>query len=121
MSQTAVKELICDVCGAEVRDGSLFCYNCGTSVTEPVGQSETQTQVAEQQTSELPTNGGSIGKDNDLVKPTSAGRVRPRKRPVQNREVVWAERDGISLGFVVTTAILVLLSAVILIAGFYFR
>jgi hypothetical protein len=115
MSQTAVEELICDVCGAEVRDGSLFCYNCGTSVAEPVKHSP------EPQSSELPSNGGSTGKVNDLVKPTPTGKVRPRNRPVQNREVVWAERDGVSLGFVVTTAILVLLSAVILIAGFYFR
>lgn len=118
MSQTAVKELICDVCGAEVRDGSLFCYNCGSAVAEPVEQSEIQ---AEQQSSKLQSNGAPVGKDKDLVNPTPTGRVRPRKRLVQTREVVWAERDGVSLGFVVTTVILVLLSAVILIAGFYFR
>lgn len=125
MSQTAVKELICDVCGAEVRDGSLFCYNCGTSVTEKV-------EVLQEPTDDLPTsdthsNGNLVVKEKveevEVLpkREPSAGRVRPRKRPIQNREVVWAERDGMSLGFIVTTVILVLLTAVILIAGFYFR
>ena len=121
MAQTAVKEVICDVCGAEVRDGSLFCYNCGASVTGPVAQSEVQTPEPEPRSSERSSNGTPIGEENNLAKPTPSGRVRPRKRPVQNREIVWAERDGMSLGFVVTTVVLVLLSAVILIAGFYFR
>lgn len=120
MSQTAVNELICDVCGAEVRDGSMFCYNCGTSVTEPVGQGEVQT-VVEPQTSESRSNGSPIVKGNDSLKQRPTEKIRSRKRPVQHREVVWAERDGMSLGFVFTTVILVLLSAVILIAGFYFR
>lgn len=125
MSQTAVKELICDVCGAEVRDGSMFCYNCGSSVTEKVELIEIQKPSDELPPSDTHLNGNLVVKTEDkeaiLPKPTTAGSARPRKRPVQNREVVWAERDGISLGFVVTTVILVLLSAVILIAGFYFR
>jgi hypothetical protein len=121
MSQTAVKELICDVCGAEIRDGSLFCYNCGTSVTERIGQSELQTKASEEKGPVSPSIGISNGKDSDLVRPTPPSGRRPRKRPAQNHDVVWAERDGTSLGFVVTTVVLVLLSTVILIAGFYFR
>lgn len=34
MAKTIVKKEICDACGAEVRPGSLFCYNCGGAVSE---------------------------------------------------------------------------------------
>ncbi len=32
MSKTLVKKKICDACGADIRTGSLFCYNCGRAV-----------------------------------------------------------------------------------------
>jgi hypothetical protein len=34
MAKTLVEKEICDACGAEVRPGSLFCYNCGGAVSE---------------------------------------------------------------------------------------
>ena len=32
MSKTLVEKKICDTCGADVRPGSGFCYNCGSAV-----------------------------------------------------------------------------------------
>ena len=32
MSKTLVDKKICDTCGADVRPGSGFCYNCGSAV-----------------------------------------------------------------------------------------
>lgn len=117
MSQTAVKESICDICGADIRDGSVFCYNCGSAISEkPVEPDESQSSDAH-------SNGNAVVTDGDkiLPKPMLSGRARTRKRPVQNREVVWQEREGISVGFIAMTVALVLLSAAILIAGFYYR
>jgi hypothetical protein len=34
MAKTLVEKEICDACGADVRPGSLFCYNCGGAVSE---------------------------------------------------------------------------------------
>ena len=34
MAKTLVEKKICDACGADVRPGSLFCYNCGGAVSE---------------------------------------------------------------------------------------
>jgi len=34
MAKTVVKKEICDACGAEIRPGSMFCYNCGGAVSE---------------------------------------------------------------------------------------
>ena len=29
MAETLVENQVCKACGAEVREGTLFCYNCG--------------------------------------------------------------------------------------------
>lgn len=34
MAKTLVEKNICDACGADVRAGSLFCYNCGGAIAE---------------------------------------------------------------------------------------
>jgi hypothetical protein len=34
MAETLVEKKICEACGADVRPGSLFCYNCGGAVQE---------------------------------------------------------------------------------------
>ena len=34
MANTLAKKKICDACGADVRSGSLFCYNCGGAVSD---------------------------------------------------------------------------------------
>jgi hypothetical protein len=34
MADTLVENNICAACGAEVRPGSLFCYNCGGAVSD---------------------------------------------------------------------------------------
>jgi hypothetical protein len=34
MAETLVENNICEACGADVRPGSQFCYNCGGAVTE---------------------------------------------------------------------------------------
>lgn len=33
MAETSVKQKTCQACGADVRPNSMFCYNCGSSVT----------------------------------------------------------------------------------------
>ena len=36
MAKTLVEKEICDACGADVRPGSLFCYNCGGAVADEI-------------------------------------------------------------------------------------
>ncbi len=33
MAEILVEKRFCEVCGVDIRPGSLFCYNCGGSVT----------------------------------------------------------------------------------------
>lgn len=34
MSETKVENQVCQACGADVRPGSVYCYNCGSAVVE---------------------------------------------------------------------------------------
>src|SRR5688572_10527128 len=48
MAETAVKNATCESCGAEVRDESVYCYNCGKPVvTPPVEVEEIEDDNAE--------------------------------------------------------------------------
>src|ERR1044072_39950 len=40
MAEPLVETKICDACGAGVRSGSLFCYNCGGAVSLDLPESE---------------------------------------------------------------------------------
>ena len=38
MAETFVENKICEACGASVRPGSVFCYNCGGAVQEDLAK-----------------------------------------------------------------------------------
>jgi len=38
MAETLVENKICEACGADIRPGSLFCYNCGGAVSEELAK-----------------------------------------------------------------------------------
>ena len=40
MADTLVEKKICEACGADVRPGSLFCYNCGGAVSLDLPESK---------------------------------------------------------------------------------
>lgn len=40
MAETQVEKKICESCGAEIRPGSTFCYNCGGAVSPDLPLSE---------------------------------------------------------------------------------
>lgn len=45
MSKTLVDKKICDACGADVRPGSGFCYNCGGAVAQEEELPVTQANI----------------------------------------------------------------------------
>lgn len=40
MAETLVKNQVCTSCGADVRTGAFFCYNCGSSVAPDIVSTE---------------------------------------------------------------------------------
>ncbi len=110
MPKTAVQTPICDLCGAEVREGSLFCYNCGGSLKKvspaPAHAAEVPVAVP------APTNG--------VSKPAAPNTREARKRKPIDRgpvEVVWAPREGISLIYVIAGVILLAIAVTLFIVA----
>jgi hypothetical protein len=43
MAETRVENQVCQACGAYVRPGSLYCYNCGSAVVETAKKNKYET------------------------------------------------------------------------------
>ena len=139
---TAVKKLVCRGCGADVRETSAFCYNCGEPVTaQPVSQTEIRADTSQsnqtRETVEKETVKGNRAdelfaaklrdttnsKAEKLSKLQTASALR-RKTKVFNRkptEVVWVERGDSPMMFVIVSAVLTLFAALLLFLAFYLR
>ena len=108
MPKTAVQTPICDLCGADVREGSLFCYNCGGSLNKAAAELGPRPEVPAPVPA--PTNGAS--------KPSAPNKREARQRKPIDRgpvEVVWAPREGISLIYVIAGIILLIIAATLFI------
>ncbi len=47
MAKTLVEKKICDACGADIRPGSGFCYNCGAAVSQELPKTEPNIDLKE--------------------------------------------------------------------------
>ncbi len=110
----------CDICGAEIRLGSEFCYNCGSKIRE----AEAKDDASEPSGDVDPTVKQDESSDTpEVEKPAQkTARVR-RHRPVKFKETTyrWEEPEGIGIGSIAITAIIVALVIFLIAAGFYFR
>jgi hypothetical protein len=125
MPKTAVETAVCDICGAEVRDGSVFCYNCGGSLAKDFQPpAESKPIETPPRTAAVETNGHS---SEDAVydparrKAEKSDRRKVRAANRQPVEIVWEPRTGISLPFFIVSLVLFLLSIGIVIAAFFVR
>jgi len=107
LPETAVKTARCPKCDAEVRDGSVFCYNCGGRVAndeEVAPPDETPSAVAEP--ASKPAPGLRTARD-----------IRRRERTVDRKpkEVVWETvNDGPDLQLIVVTAGIIVFTIVVI-------
>ncbi len=111
MSETAIQTAACAGCGAEVRDESVFCYNCGDRVKEETANSEAaaELEVTRQPGSRPPLK--------------SAALLRKQRRAFNRQplEVSWEQRTGQPAGFVITTVVLVIGVLILLLLALYLR
>jgi hypothetical protein len=78
MAKTLVDKKICDACGADVRPGSLFCYNCGGAVGEVLPEPATNNNN--------PKNDGSIRFQSDLAENSDLKTTPLKKESVEDFE-----------------------------------
>ncbi len=117
MAETLVKNEVCSACGVDVRDGTLFCYNCGSSVTADVISSGKNEKPNENGKSENGLFTENISEDKKIAvvedeitdekivseafaeekpKLKSAASMRKRPKTIQRKriEVVWEEPES---------------------------
>lgn len=119
MAEIVAESLICKGCGADIRGGSLFCYNCGQTIADvPDGGAVEQNLDAN-----AISKNGSTDEPAKTEKLRSAASLRKRAK-VFNRqpvEYVWEKRTGPSVGFVISAIVLSVLAGILLFLALYLR
>ena len=83
MAETLVEKKICEACGADVRPGSLFCYNCGGALAEDLPKPEKNNNKK---------NVSNAWLKNDLVENSDLQTTQLKKETVEKVEVKPIEK-----------------------------
>ena len=136
MAEITVENEVCGSCGADVRDGADFCYNCGKAVSaEALRQSFAKAEKAGEReplhqngTENRPLAVEISSKDSapePKAKLRTAADLRRRSKSKSYRsepvQVEWVEPTHSSPIFVTAALILTALALLLLIAALYLR
>ncbi|PYS99180.1 MAG: hypothetical protein DMF63_14025 [Acidobacteria bacterium] len=107
MAESVITIEKCDACGAEVRDESVFCYNCGGRVRGDRSVTVPEAKVESAPEARPPLR--------------SAASLRNQRRSVirQPVEITWERPQKFPLGFVITTIVLVTGALVLFLIALY--
>ncbi len=137
MAGIIAEKTVCEGCGVDVRDGSIFCYNCGEAVSglepqdtaafpsEPIsgnGQAP-KTKIDSRFPDESVEELQPIPMPSEV--PGSARSV-PGKRKTRayNRrpnEVIWVEREGSPKAYFVVSILFISLVVILILLALYIR
>jgi len=107
LPETAVHTARCPKCDAEVRDGSVFCYNCGGRVVGDDGIDQT--------IGTPPVAGASASKPAPGLRSARDIRRRERISDRKPREVVWeAVNGGPDLQLIIATASIIVFTVLVI-------
>ena len=114
MVETAVEIARCGACGADIRDESLFCYNCGAAVTKAVVAHEIPAEV---------NSHPAVTKPGSRPPLRSAASMRKQRRAFNRQpvKVSWEQPEGSPKAYIITTIALVLGAAALLVLALYLR
>ncbi len=118
MAEAILETQVCSKCGADVREGSSFCYACGTNVVTADSPGDNPESAPELELS-APTPGSDLGdngpgKTDELDKLATAAAERRKSRSGRRKpkKVVWEEPDERSDRTFVLVTLLIFLAAV---------
>lgn len=136
--KTVVEKPVCGKCGADVRENTAFCYNCGSSITpepeiehaeaiapEPEPEAEPEPEIDERGRSALDDLAERLKQeeaDSEKLAKAAAERKRARIRQRQPKEVIWEPDAGpAGLSLIVTAVVLALLAVLVVFFTIYWR
>jgi hypothetical protein len=113
MPETVLTTEVCEACGSDVRDESLFCYNCGERVR--ADESAVVSKKPEDKIDPL----------SQASRPPlrSAASLRKQRRAYNRQpvEIIWERPSRGPVGFVITTIVLAMGALVLFIVALYLR
>ena len=107
LRETAVQTGRCAKCDAEIRDGSVFCYNCGGRVADDGGEQGIEASKPAETTASKPAPGLRTARE-----------IRRRERGVDRkpREVIWeAAVSGLELQLIIVTVGIIVFTVVVIV------
>ena len=110
MAETVVEKAACAKCDAEIRDESLFCYNCGSAVA-PVAEP----------TAEPETNGPLVETKRPALRSAASLRKQRRAYNRQPVEISWEPRESSPGLFILATVLLTSAAIILLALALYLR
>jgi len=126
MAETIVEIATCENCGSDVRENTLFCYNCGnkfhdvapqTNGTEPEAISDEGKTALEDLAARLKIDGS----ENDRLAFAAAERKKARVAPKTVREDVWEEVEPSSARILIVSFVALLLVASVVFVTVYWK
>ena len=136
MPDVLVGEKTCDRCGAEVREDTQFCYNCGSPVAPEAipqpGSSGVKIAKPTEMFSEKDPASPSLGVNGELSQPLpssepvlrSAASLRRKGKPPERKyvEVVWVPAgDRTNWVLVLSTIFFLIFTVIVVIEALYYR
>ncbi len=116
----APTQIVCRQCSADIREGSLFCYNCGKSVTYAAENGADN----KDDLTDLEKAAAAAEREAPIAGPGKKIRVPSERRRAYNRqpaEVTWTPRNDGANSFVIAGLIIAVLTALLIIAALYYR
>lgn len=118
MAEAILEKAVCFSCGADVREGTQFCYNCGKPITNGLALNESDsfdTDLEKVDISELRSEKNE--KDDKADKLAAAASERKRSRVGQRKpkKVVWEEPEPMSNRIFVLVCILIAVIAALIV------
>ena len=137
MAETTLDKAVCEECGADVREGTQFCYKCGHSLVAeekeeaPHVTADTNGAEPEEMSGEARAALDELAdrlneedaEESDKLAAAAAERKKARVRPARKkRQMVWEPVDeGPGMLFVAITLLICLLAAAIVLLTVYWK
>lgn len=126
MAETIVEKATCENCGADVRENTQFCYNCGKSFVEPAANGSAPATVADKARAALEDLAAKLKMDEadnaDRLALAAAERKKARVAAKQPKEVVWEEAEGRSgWAFLIISLVIFVVTATVVFFTVYWK
>ncbi|MGQ0542971.1 MAG: hypothetical protein ACT4O9_14135 [Blastocatellia bacterium] len=130
MAEVVLEKKLCDGCRADVRDGSVFCYNCGTSLSAEKkvfydGSPKAIEESANEESAVVPENSNGIANQpanrKKEVRPAVIRRQRVKTDRPKPVEYTWTPPESAGWGFVAATIVFTGLTLLFLALALYLR